>query len=63
MTRNPLTVSTSATLSDVIDILSARKISELPVVDNACRPVGMIDITDVIGWQEEDSSPQSPYRT
>lgn len=63
MTRNPLTVSTSATLSDVIDILSARKISELPVVDNACRPVGMIDITDVIGWQEEDSSPQSPFRS
>ncbi len=60
MTRNPLTVSTSATLSDVIDILSARKISELPVVDHDRRPVGMIDITDVIGWQEEDSPPQGP---
>lgn len=53
MTRNPLTVQTTATFADVIDVLSARKISELPVVDADGRPVGMIDITDVIGWQDE----------
>ena len=50
MTRNPLTVSANALFSDVVDLLAERKISELPVVDADRRPVGMIDITDVIGW-------------
>jgi arabinose-5-phosphate isomerase len=30
-------------------MLTERKISELPIVDKAGRPVGLIDITDVIG--------------
>lgn len=50
MTRHPLTVPGSATLADVIDLLSERKISEVPVVDQDHRLVGLIDITDVIGW-------------
>jgi len=33
-----------------VAILSERKISEIPVVDQSGAPVGMIDITDVIGW-------------
>ncbi len=50
MTRQPLTASSKATLAEVIDLLSERKISELPVVDDEHRPLGLIDITDVIGW-------------
>ncbi len=49
MTAHPTTVSPQATLGDVVGILAGRKISELPVVDDHDRPVGMIDITDVIG--------------
>ncbi len=49
MTRTPLTVPCTASLADVVDLLSVRKISELPVVDSDGRPVGLIDITDVIG--------------
>ncbi len=49
MTRDPLTVSSEATLADVVEILADRKISELPVVDDRHQPVGLIDITDVIG--------------
>lgn len=49
MTPNPLTVSEHETLADVVAILAGRKISELPVVDEHRRPVGLIDITDVIG--------------
>lgn len=49
MTPRPLTVLPDVTLGDVVGILSGRKISELPVVDNEGRPLGMIDITDVIG--------------
>ena len=33
-----------------------RKISELPVVDTADRPVGLIDITDVLGLDHELTS-------
>ncbi|HVJ66824.1 MAG TPA: KpsF/GutQ family sugar-phosphate isomerase [Caulifigura sp.] len=50
MTRTPLTLSCNASLADVVDLLSVRKISELPIVDEEGRPVGMIDITDVISW-------------
>lgn len=49
MTREPYTIAPSATISDAISVLSAHHISELPVVDAEGRPVGMIDITDLIG--------------
>ena len=34
---------------DAVDILSRRKISELPVVDADGKPAGLLDITDLIG--------------
>jgi len=50
MTRNPLTVRSTAVLSDILDLLAERKISEIPVIDDCRRPIGLIDITDIIGW-------------
>ena len=52
MTRGPSTVSVGEMLTAACEILSRRKISELPVVDGAGRPVGLIDITDVVGAAE-----------
>ncbi len=49
MTQRPVTIAADAMLTDALAILSQRRISELPVVDPAGRPVGLIDITDVIG--------------
>jgi arabinose-5-phosphate isomerase len=49
MTPRPLTVSLDTRVLDAVEILTRHKISELPVVDDAGRPVGLIDITDVIG--------------
>ena len=49
MTRNPTTIHTDDFLSDAVVILTEKKISELPVVDGDGKPVGLIDITDVIG--------------
>jgi len=49
MTSDPLTIQANRMLSDAIDILSDKKVSELPVVDSGGFPVGLIDITDVIG--------------
>lgn len=49
MTPRPLVVPLGTRLIDAVEILRNRKISELPVVDAAGRPVGLIDITDLIG--------------
>jgi arabinose-5-phosphate isomerase len=48
MTRRPITISPQAMLRDAVNVLSQRKVSELPVVDEQGKPVGLIDITDVI---------------
>lgn len=49
MIRQPVTIAPGAMLADAIETLSRNRISELPVVDDAGRPVGIIDITDVVG--------------
>ena len=49
MTAGPLTVRAGTRLADALDVLTRHKISELPVVDADGRPVGVLDITDVIG--------------
>lgn len=54
MTPRPVTISPEATLQEAVDILSSRKISELPVVDPEHRPIGLIDITDVIALLPRD---------
>ncbi|MBM4005891.1 MAG: KpsF/GutQ family sugar-phosphate isomerase [Planctomycetes bacterium] len=48
MTRHPQTIALDAWLADAVEILAARKISELPVVNSDGLPVGLIDITDVL---------------
>ena len=49
MTPRPLMAPIGTRLTDAVDILRNRKISELPIVDALGRPVGLIDITDLIG--------------
>jgi arabinose-5-phosphate isomerase len=49
MTRQPRTIPLGSRLIEAVEIMQERKISELPVVDESGRPVGLLDITDVIG--------------
>lgn len=49
MTEHPQTISPSTLLSEVVEILSDKKLSELPVIDENHCPIGLVDITDVIG--------------
>ena len=49
MTANPLKVSCGSLMSEAVALMAQRKISELPVVDGEGRPVGLIDVTDVVG--------------
>jgi arabinose-5-phosphate isomerase len=53
MTRNPSTVAAGSLLAAACEILSRRKLSELPVVDDQGRPLGLIDITDVVGIEPD----------
>ena len=48
MTADPKTIQRGATLSDAVKILAGMKISELPVVNKAGLPIGLIDITDIV---------------
>jgi arabinose-5-phosphate isomerase len=57
MTRKPLTISPEALLSEAIEILSRKRISELPVVDFDGRPLGVLDVTDVVGAGLVDEPP------
>lgn len=49
MTKTPLTISQSARMLEAVALMRERKISELPVIDADHRPVGLLDITDLIG--------------
>jgi arabinose-5-phosphate isomerase len=56
MTPQPITVNLGTRLSDAVELFKQRKISELPVVDGAGRPVGLLDITDVIGLVSQEDA-------
>jgi arabinose-5-phosphate isomerase len=53
MTKHPVVVGPEGRLGDAIDLLKSRKFSERPVVDGDGRPVGMLDITDLIGLNSD----------
>ena len=48
MTRGPITVSSGTQTRVAVETLACRNLSELPVVDRSQRPIGLIDITDVV---------------
>ncbi len=50
MNRKFSAIQTQARLTDALSILAQRKISELPVISHDDRPMGLIDITDVVAW-------------
>ena len=55
MTVRPLTIGPDAILEEALQLLSAKHVSELPVVDAGGIPLGMIDITDVIGLDQRQT--------
>jgi arabinose-5-phosphate isomerase len=57
MTCNPLRMPAGAMLTDAVAIMAERKISELPVVDAAGKPIGLIDITDVVALLPKETLP------
>lgn len=56
MTTRFRTIASGAMLTDAIRLLTAFKISELPVIDEQGRPLGLIDITDVMSLVAADEA-------
>ena len=59
MTPNPIAVTPQTPLKEAIQILAEKKISGLPVQDDAGKLVGVISETDLM-WQETGVEPP-PY--
>ena len=56
MSRNPITVKPETPLKEVVQILAARRISGLPVVDQSDKLIGVVSETDLM-WQETGATP------
>ncbi len=56
MTVRPITVQAGSMLLDAVTILAERKISELPVVNAAGAPRGLLDITDVVSLTPDETT-------
>ncbi len=48
MTRNPITISKEMLAADAFRILREKKIDEIPVVDGKRRPIGLVDVQDLL---------------
>ncbi|MCD6093522.1 MAG: KpsF/GutQ family sugar-phosphate isomerase [Candidatus Omnitrophica bacterium] len=48
MTRNPIVIGKEKLVAECLKIFEQRKIDEIPVVDENNKPVGLLDIQDVI---------------
>ena len=48
MTRRPITIQSGSKTMVAVETLACRNLSELPVVDADYRPIGLIDITDMV---------------
>ncbi len=48
MTQNPITVSPQMLAAEAMRILKDKKIDEVPVVDKNRRPVGLLDVQDLL---------------
>lgn len=60
MTPSPLAVRADATMKEAVEILSKRKISELPALDEEGRPVGVLDVTDVVAFMPARKEEETP---
>ena len=48
MTQSPVTIPVGSKTMLAIETLACRNLSELPVVDRSGRPLGIVEITDVV---------------
>lgn len=56
MISSPTTIESGARMSEAVALLARRKFSELPVVDESGKPLGLLDVTDIVGWEPEQAA-------
>lgn len=59
MTSDPITAHSGCSLQEAMAILSHRRISELPVIDEDHKPIGLIDITDLVSLTDQPEDPST----
>ena len=60
MIRQPRTIQSGARIADAVELLAQCKISELPVVSHDGKPLGLIDVTDIVGLSVDNTSDSPP---
>ncbi len=55
MVKDPTTIHAGARMSEAVNVLANRKFSELPVVDVAGYPLGLVDVTDVVSMKQSSA--------
>ncbi|MBN1353269.1 MAG: KpsF/GutQ family sugar-phosphate isomerase [Candidatus Omnitrophica bacterium] len=48
MTKSPITIKREKLAAEAFQILRSRKIDEIPVVDEKGRPIGLLDVQDIL---------------
>ncbi|MFH1791398.1 MAG: CBS domain-containing protein [Candidatus Omnitrophota bacterium] len=48
MTKNPVTIRKGKLAAEAFQILRSKKIDEIPVVDDRSRPIGLVDVQDLL---------------
>ena len=48
MTKNPTVITKERLAAEAFDILRSKRIDELPVVDEKRRPIGLLDVQDIL---------------
>lgn len=48
MTKNPVSIKKDKLAAEAFDILRSKKIDEIPVVDDKKRPIGLLDVQDLL---------------
>lgn len=48
MTKNPTTIKKERLAAEAFDVLRSKKIDEIPVVDDKKRPIGLLDVQDLL---------------
>lgn len=48
MTKNPVAIAQDKLAAEALEILRSKKIDEIPVVDKKRRPVGLLDVQDLL---------------
>ncbi|MDQ7014040.1 MAG: SIS domain-containing protein [Planctomycetota bacterium] len=64
MTRNPVSLPDSALVRDAVLLTRERRLDEIPIVDSQGRPIGVLDVQDLIAMRlvrDETDGPQDPH--